>query len=1008
MSTDDYLWQHLKGVPAFRALLRAIESRFYHGLELPRPVLDLGCGDGHFAATTFAAGGRPEVGLDPNWRLLAEAQDRQVYAQPVQAAGRRLPFADGHFGSVISNSVLEHIPEVDSVLREAARVLRPGGTFVFTVPSEYFTHFLSIAAGLRRVGLDRAADSYEDWFNAISRHYHCDPPEVWHARLAEAGLRTIRWQYYFSAEAHHKLEWGHYLGLPAVVSKAIFGRWVIAPWRSSLQWTERWLRPSYQETPPVRGAYLVFVAQKVEPGADAGRLPPPAPRDYSALEKDAAPIATPMLSDEAPVDDRSMERLPVAELPPAAVPHRPAAPAARTGSLIWLLLAVLLAVIGQVSWNWQERPFEPADGFVWYALALLAFAVFVWRSGERSASATVKIQLSAEKPIRWVQARFLPLLFLGWGLALSFTGWLAVGDAVKPEAGPLPALLFWLAGIGLATVALWPGSRRRLDWLGDKLFGREAVIDFAGPGSSARSHAWPGGPWQEGWLLIGLVLVAFLLRFVELATIPYVLAGDEASMGLEAVRVLTGELANPFITGWFSHPTLFYFILALPVKLLGQTVFAVRLLSPFVGALTVAATFVFARRAWGRPVAWLSAVLLAGYHFHIHYSRLALNNIWDPLFALLVPGLLWQGWERSDRRFYVLGGLALGTSQYFYMGSRMLLILVGALLLYWLAADRRKWWGQRFNLAALLALALVVGLPIILYSVGHLDDYMARVNQLGIYQSGWLEREIEITGRSETSLLWEQLWKSALAFNYTVDPTFWYRPGIPLLRFWPSILFAFGLLLTLAGIKKTANVILLFWVGATVLFGGFLLENPPSSQRYVIAAPAVCMLVGLALAWLGARLRSLLGGRPEVWAAGMTLITFWFVGGDVRFYFATYTPHGDYGGWNTEVAHRTADYLNDLGPEWSVYFYGPPRMGIAPQGGFPSVPFLVPHVSAVDVWEPLADPDVVPAGPRPTVYLFLPERAVELDVVRGAFPGGTEKHFPGRGGRMLFIAYEVP
>ncbi len=62
---DDFLWRHLKGVPAFRALLRAVESRFYQNLELERPVLDLGCGDGHFAAVTFSLS--PEVGIDP-WR----------------------------------------------------------------------------------------------------------------------------------------------------------------------------------------------------------------------------------------------------------------------------------------------------------------------------------------------------------------------------------------------------------------------------------------------------------------------------------------------------------------------------------------------------------------------------------------------------------------------------------------------------------------------------------------------------------------------------------------------------------------------------------------------------------------------------------------------------------------------------------------------------------------------------------------------------------------------------
>ena len=120
--SHDPLWQHLKGVPAFRALLRALESRFYQDLELPRPILDLGCGDGHFARTTFRA--PLEAGVDPWWGPLREAHQRASYGLSVQACGERLPFPDGHFGTVISNSVLEHIPEVQAVLGEAARVLR--------------------------------------------------------------------------------------------------------------------------------------------------------------------------------------------------------------------------------------------------------------------------------------------------------------------------------------------------------------------------------------------------------------------------------------------------------------------------------------------------------------------------------------------------------------------------------------------------------------------------------------------------------------------------------------------------------------------------------------------------------------------------------------------------------------------------------------------------------------------------------------------------------------------
>ena len=59
--SKDYLWLHLKELPYFRSLVRAVEARFYQDFELPAPTLDVGCGDGHFATVAFE---RPlEVGL---------------------------------------------------------------------------------------------------------------------------------------------------------------------------------------------------------------------------------------------------------------------------------------------------------------------------------------------------------------------------------------------------------------------------------------------------------------------------------------------------------------------------------------------------------------------------------------------------------------------------------------------------------------------------------------------------------------------------------------------------------------------------------------------------------------------------------------------------------------------------------------------------------------------------------------------------------------------------------
>src|SRR5690242_14581407 len=136
----DYLWNQLAELPYFRALLRAVESRFYECLPVIAPVLDLGAGDGSFAEQTFS---HPlDVGIDPWWSPLVEARQRRAHRLLALAQGGHMPFADATFQTVVSNSVLEHIPDLDPVIAETYRVLRPGGYLLFCSPSDHFTDWL--------------------------------------------------------------------------------------------------------------------------------------------------------------------------------------------------------------------------------------------------------------------------------------------------------------------------------------------------------------------------------------------------------------------------------------------------------------------------------------------------------------------------------------------------------------------------------------------------------------------------------------------------------------------------------------------------------------------------------------------------------------------------------------------------------------------------------------------------------------------------------------------------
>ena len=249
----DFLSLHIRDLPYFRGLLRAVESTYYQDLPLPAPVYDVGCGDGHFAALTFAQ--KIDVGLDPWHGPIHQARRHGAYRLLVEADGAQAPFPDRHFASALSNSVLEHIPHIDAVLTETARVLKPGAPFYFCVPNPRYFSELALTRVLGR--------RYEAWFRRISRVHHADEPQVWQERLERAGFEVVRWWHYFSPSAMRVLEWGHYLGLPSLVARVLSGRWILAPAGWNLSLTEQLIRKYASADAMPDGTFTFYEARKI-------------------------------------------------------------------------------------------------------------------------------------------------------------------------------------------------------------------------------------------------------------------------------------------------------------------------------------------------------------------------------------------------------------------------------------------------------------------------------------------------------------------------------------------------------------------------------------------------------------------------------------------------------------------------------------------------------------------------------------------------------------------------
>ncbi|MBN2555152.1 MAG: class I SAM-dependent methyltransferase [Anaerolineales bacterium] len=260
MTKKDFLYLHLKDLPYFRAILRANEACFYEDLSLPRPILDVGSGDGHFASIAFDD--PIDIGVDPSLVTMREAHARGCYRLLVQSDGASIPLEKESIGSAISNSVLEHIPHLEDVLRDVARVLKPGAPFVFTVPNPGYRSELSFPAFLRKIHLKRLATAYEDYFMWMSRTKNMLYEEGWAELLGKVGLHIETTFRYFPPESLHALEWGHYFGAPTLITRWTTGKWVLAQGHWNLKLTEKRMRKYYNGQPHNQGTYSYYFVRK--------------------------------------------------------------------------------------------------------------------------------------------------------------------------------------------------------------------------------------------------------------------------------------------------------------------------------------------------------------------------------------------------------------------------------------------------------------------------------------------------------------------------------------------------------------------------------------------------------------------------------------------------------------------------------------------------------------------------------------------------------------------------
>gem|GEM_PF-447652 len=639
------------------------------------------------------------------------------------------------------------------------------------------------------------------------------------------------------------------------------------------------------------------------------------------------------------------------------------------------LAALGLALIGQFYFSFMRD--NIVDGVGFFVVAIVVFIFLIRRSkepssvGKKVASATHQIlEQIRSYPIKSVLAA------LSFGLAYTTV------RLLRAKAGPgsyWDVFILWVVSFMVYAAA----------------FVRIPRIDL---------KAWFRTNRYEVVTVSVLTLIAGLLRFVALGKVPNIISGDEGVLGTLAVQALNGELNNMMST-IYGNSSVFLFIMAGVMKLFGINTTTLRFLSALSGTLTVPVIYLLARRLFNARVALIAASIITVSHFHLHFSRVIVaTSIQDALFATLTFYLFLSGLELRSSTRLALSGLIIGFELYIYMGARLVIVFLPIYVIALWITNRDLVKDNLGNLMIFVGALLVISAPMMLWAIDHTDEFMARANQLGVIQSGWLSNEAAATGKSQLSIFLDLFRQAFLTVNYYPSYAFHFSK-LPMLDFVTGAVFILGLAYSLYHVRDHRHLLLNGWFWSGVLVGGAMVVIPnKSAYRIMMVLPAVSLFS--AVAWdklmeYGSR------ALPEnqivrIGSTALFIALISFL--NLKAYFVDYAPACDYEGANTRLASYIGSYIGDLGPDYEPYLLTAPR---EIYGVYRSIDFLSSNRPLQDIKEPLTGPPTFIAAHRQAVFFFTPQREGELGYVRDQFPGGkVDRIFDCE--ELLMVVYVTP
>ncbi len=350
--------------------------------------------------------------------------------------------------------------------------------------------------------------------------------------------------------------------------------------------------------------------------------------------------------------------------------------------------------------------------------------------------------------------------------------------------------------------------------------------------------------YWSGILLLAIVLLAVFFRFYQLNSLPPGLHPDEAANGLDIFRILENRDWRIIYDTNGPREALFFYLQAIFVYAMGNTILALRIAPALFGVLSVIVIF-FATKEWfSRRTALITAFLFAISPWVVTIQRDGFRASLVPLFIGLVMLFGAKAYKTNKAIFYVLAGISLGLGFYTYTAFAMIITAIFGGAIYMLIF-RRKWLGEHWKK---LVLSLVVfGLVMTPLIVTTLKDPGGSTARTG--GTSFLNKDLN-NGQPIPTLL-SGTAKTLLQYHYVGDANNRHNlAGQPLLNLFVGIMFLLGLIICLTNFNKPRYALLLAVFGSMLLPALLTAEGLPHALRSIGTAVPVYILAGVGVNYL--------------------------------------------------------------------------------------------------------------------------------------------------------------